>query len=91
VEFFSYVTNELDSDIGFEEIRYDQLPEDIRDHSIQELSLRRRTGVNIIGHRLAHGSYEVNPGPDTCLKEGDSFIVVGSQPQILALRDFLDF
>ncbi|OAV45743.1 potassium transporter TrkA [Lewinella sp. 4G2] len=90
VEFFSYVTNELDSDIGFEEILFDQLPRHLRQRPIKDLNLRRESGVNIIGHRKGNGRYAVNPGPEATLKEGESFIVVGSQPQILALREYLN-
>ena len=91
VEFFSYVTNELDSDIGFEEIRYDQLPQNMQGKSIRGLHLRVNSGINVIGHRLNSGKYAVNPGPETVLEPGDSFIAVGSQPQILALRKYLNF
>ncbi|MEM9930908.1 MAG: potassium channel protein [Bacteroidota bacterium] len=90
VEFFSYVTNELDSDIGFEELRYDQLPAAMRGKSIRDLHLRVNSGVNVIGHRLSEGKYDVNPNPDAVLAPGDSFILVGSQPQILALREYLN-
>lgn len=90
VEFFSYVTNELDSDIGFEEIRYDQLPAAMQGKSIQHLNLREKSGVNVIGHRLGTGKYDVNPGPGTVLEPGASFITVGSQPQIIALRKYLN-
>lgn len=89
VEFFSYVTNELDSDIGFEEIRYDQLPKRLHGKPLRDLGLRNNSGVNVIGHRLSGGKYDVNPSPDTVMSEGGSFIAVGSQPQILALRDYL--
>jgi voltage-gated potassium channel len=90
VEFFSYVTNELDSDIGFEEIRYDQMPEEMRGKSIHNMNLREKAGVNIIGHRYGQGKYSINPGPSAALKPGESFIAVGSQPQILALRNYLN-
>ncbi|MFK8164325.1 MAG: TrkA family potassium uptake protein [Lewinella sp.] len=89
VEFFSYVTNELDSDIGFEEIRYDQLPENLRGKPLLDLGLRNNSGVNVIGHRLTGGKYDVNPSPDTIMEPGGSFIAVGSEPQILALRKYL--
>lgn len=89
VEFFSYVTNELDSDIGFEEIRYDQLPKRLLGKPLRDLGLRNNSGVNVIGHRLSGGKYDVNPSPDTVMSEGGSFIAVGSQPQILALRNYL--
>lgn len=90
VEFFSYVTNELDSDIGFEEIRYDQLPAVLRGKNIQGMNLRENSGVNVIGHRKANGKYDVNPNPSATLTVGESFITVGSQPQILALRKYLN-
>ena len=90
VEFFSYVTNELASDIGFEEILYAQLPAAYKGSSIQEINFRAKSGVNVIGHRLAGGKYVVNPAPDAKLQAGESFIAVGSQPQVLALREFLE-
>ena len=90
VEFFSYVTNELDSDIGFEEVRYDQLPQKMRGKSIQNMNLRENAGVNVIGHRYGEGKYDVNPEPSATLQPGESFITVGSQPQILALREYLN-
>ncbi|NJB87334.1 voltage-gated potassium channel [Lewinella marina] len=86
IEFFSFITNELSGDIGFEELRYDQLPERYRGKPIADLHLRANTGVNIIGHRLGSGKYLVNPGPDTILEPNASFIVVGNPEQIGALR-----
>lgn len=90
VEFFSYVTNELASDIGFEEILYEQLPASLRDKTIQEINFRGSSGVNIIGHRFTGGKYIVNPAPNAALSKGESFIAVGSQPQVLALRKMLE-
>jgi voltage-gated potassium channel len=89
VEFFSYVTNELDSDIGFEEIRYDQLPQSLQGKPLRDLGLRLHSGVNVIGHRLSGGQHDVNPSPETIMGPGGSFIAVGSQSQILALRKYL--
>ena len=82
VEFFSFITNELSADIGFEELTYDQLPDKYRGKPIMELNLRSTTGVNIIGHRLQGGKYQVNPGPDTVLSPEGSFIVVGNPKQL---------
>lgn len=90
VEFFSYVTNELASDIGFEEVLFDHLPQDLKGKTIMEINFRGNSGVNVIGHRLINGRYVVNPGPEAKLVVGESFITVGSQPQIMALRKFLD-
>jgi voltage-gated potassium channel len=87
VEFFSFITNELSADIGFEELRYDQLPDKYRDKPIMDMNLRASTGVNIIGHRLRGGKYLVNPSPNTILKPEGSFIVVGNPEQLTAFRN----
>jgi voltage-gated potassium channel len=90
VEFFSFITNELSADIGFEELRYDQLPSRYRGKPILQLNLRSTTGVNIIGYRLGDGQYQVNPGPKTILEEGGSFIVVGNPEQLTRFRGHFD-
>ncbi|WP_116126196.1 potassium channel family protein [Lewinella sp. IMCC34183] len=90
IEFFSFITNELSADIGFEELRYDQIPDQYRGKPIADLHLRASTGINIIGHRLGGGKYQVNPGPETVLEPGGSFIVVGNPEQIGALRQLFD-
>ena len=90
VEFFSFITNELSADIGFEELTYDQLPAKYRGKPILDLNLRSTTGVNIIGHRLQGGKYQVNPGPDTVLAPEGSFIVVGNPKQLDDFRRLFD-
>lgn len=87
VEFFSFITNEFHTDIGFEEILYDHLPAGMRGKSIRDWHIRSTTGVNIIGWRNHEGRYQVNPGPDTILQPGDSFIVIGSDEQLQQLRE----
>ncbi len=89
VEFFSFITNEYRSDIGFEEIRYEDLPLGCKGKSIRELRLRRATGANIIGFKGADGHYEVNPEPETILGPNTSFIVLGNNAQLKALKDFI--
>lgn len=89
VEFFSFITNESQSDIGFEEIAFEDLPSAMRDAPIADLHLRRETGVNIIGYRDERGAYFVNPPPDTTLRPGGSFIVLGSDDQLKKLHALL--
>ncbi len=86
IEFFGFMANEYESDISFEEILYKNLPDQFRGKPIHQLNLRRDTGVNIIGHRQATGKYLVNPGPETVLSAGESFIVLGTVNQIKELR-----
>ncbi|MEM9920723.1 MAG: potassium channel protein [Bacteroidota bacterium] len=86
VEFFSQVTNEFEADIGFEEIRYDQVKPQNQNKSIKELNIRKSTGANIIGYKQRQGLYIINPQPEVILEEGTSFIVLGSVEQLDKLR-----
>lgn len=90
VEFFSFITSENQADIGFEEIRYLDLPVHLRGLPIKEMHLRYNTGVNIIGYRDSGGGYRVNPPPDTLLGPGCSFIVLGSEAQLQQLHQLLE-
>jgi voltage-gated potassium channel len=90
VDFFSFITNDYESDIGFDEIKYENLPDHCRGIPIQELKLREHTGTNIIAHRRADGKYTVNPVPTTVLNPGGSFIVLGDVTQLAKLDDYLE-
>ena len=89
VEFFTFITNESNSDIGFEEIGYDELPESVRDKTIRESGIRNLTGANIIGFKDEKGRYIANPDPENRLTPNSSFIVLGNQKQLTSLRDML--
>jgi voltage-gated potassium channel len=90
VEFFSFITREYESDIGFEELHYEDLKEQYKGLPIREMHLRAQTGANIIGYRNKMGTYQVNPGPDTILNEGASFIVLGSKEQLAKLHELVE-
>ncbi|MBK7408297.1 MAG: potassium channel protein [Saprospirales bacterium] len=90
VEFFSFITNHYGSDIDFEELHYEQLPPACQGSSIRELSLRKASGINIIGFKKGEGEFIVNPEPDVVLVPGSSFILMGNTAQMHALHDYLD-
>lgn len=86
VEFFGFITNEYHSDIGFEELHYEHLPDGFQGKPISALRLRSQTGANIIGYRNKHGAYEVNPSPEVVLAPNETFIVLGSEEQLERLK-----
>lgn len=86
VEFFSFITSEYHSDMGFEELNYRDLPEMYQGRPISDLALRSQTGANIIGYRNEMRDYEVNPAPSVVLKPGEAFIVLGNEEQLKKLR-----
>jgi voltage-gated potassium channel len=89
-EFFAFISDEVDHDIGFAEISYENMPAKCQEKSIAELGIRKATGTNIIGYKTDTGKYIVNPKPDTILKPNTSFILVGNTEQLNALQEFLD-
>ncbi|MCG8329144.1 MAG: potassium channel protein [Chitinophagales bacterium] len=89
VEFFSFITNEYRSDIGFEEVSYESLPQQCKGHTLSQLNIRQITGANVIGYKAPNGHYDVNPGPDTILVPYSSFIILGSNDQLEKLREYL--
>lgn len=88
VEFFSFLTNDFHSDIGFEEIDFDDLAPDYQYKTIRELGVRHATGANIIGYKQPNGKYMVNPPPDTAFLPNSSFILLGNSSQLTAVRKF---
>ena len=89
VEFFTFLTNEAQSDIGFEEITFENLPFECQNKSIRDLNIRKATGANIIGFKQPGGEYVVNPSPDTIIIPNSSFIVLGDSHQLNQLRTYL--
>jgi voltage-gated potassium channel len=89
-EFFSYITRELESDIEFEELKYENMPSSCQGVAIKDLHIRKETGTNIIAYRPPDGNYIVNPNPDTILHPKSSFIVIGNREQLEALREYME-
>ncbi len=90
LEFFSLITNEYQNDVSFEEIHYEEVPNNCRNKSIRDLNIRKATGANIIGYKDFENKYQVNPDPDVVLRPGSSFIVLGSREQLDKLNGHLE-
>ena len=89
VEFFSFITNEYESDLTFEVIPFEELPLNCQGKSISEMAIREITGANIIGVKEPEGGFEVNPSPDVVLSPGQSFIFLGTEEQLKSLRQYI--
>ncbi len=91
MEFLTYVTNEKDMvDIGFEEIRYEDMPVAIHGKSLEYIDVGPATGTHIIGLIRPDGTFVVNPAPDERLIEGSSMITLGTRDQLDRLQLYLD-
>lgn len=89
VEFFSFLTNAMKTEFGFEEIHYEQLPAELKVQSIRELALCEKTGVNIVSYCHPDGHFSVNPEPSLHPEPGSSFIVLGTKAQLGKLWELM--
>ena len=74
-------------DLRFEEIVV--TPECRRSgRSLADLRLHESTGAVIVALRRADGAFDVTPGPDTVLDDGDVLIGVGTTEEMRRLEEF---
>ncbi|HLF65521.1 MAG TPA: potassium channel protein [Saprospiraceae bacterium] len=89
VEFFSFITNEFATDIGFEEVQSNLLPPAFLGKSLGELDIQGKTGANIIGLVRSNGANIINPEPHEQIQPGSSLIIIGSPLQLQRMREML--
>ncbi len=89
VEFIEYIMLQSNRESGIEELSCSQLASCFANKSIRELDIRNVSGANIVGIRLADGSYIINPSPEIMLTAKDKLFVLGNRNQIENLRNIL--
>ena len=57
--------------------------------SNENLNIRKKTGVNVIGLKLATGVFTLNPDPETVLTKEMKLITLGNKEQIAQLRTLM--
>ncbi len=87
LEFIDHITGRIN--IRLEEILFNSLPESMRKKTLAELDIRNKTGANIIGFKTAEGDYVINPPSDTVMMPDAKLFVLGTQEQVLKLKEIL--
>jgi voltage-gated potassium channel len=87
IEFLDHITGQGGPNINLEEIVFNELPEQLRNHTIKDLEIRNKSGANIIGFKTAHGEYVINPSADTKIIPGAKLFVLGTPEQVAKLRE----
>ncbi|GIV40950.1 MAG: potassium transporter TrkA [Vicingaceae bacterium] len=82
IEFFDYLSGNLQKDVYIEEVNLDRINPDIIGKTIEELNIRTLTGVNLIGYKDKNGFMHLNPPPGLILEENMKFYVLGNKEQI---------
>lgn len=89
MEFIDHITAEVGDNISLEEISFDRIPDELKNKTLKDLEIRNRSGANIIGYKTAQGEYIVNPSADTLIIAESKLFVLGTQEQIILLKQIL--
>ncbi|MDG1333161.1 MAG: NAD-binding protein [Crocinitomicaceae bacterium] len=82
MEFIDSIRVQGYMESNVESISYEELPEELRGHTIGELESRGVTGVTIVGFKSDDGEYMINPDFDIKVDKGSKLFVLGSKKQI---------
>ncbi len=89
VNFLKVLNGQGGQSLVFEEFSSDDLTAEMREHSIGELDIRRKTGANLLAVTQANGDLSINPGAETILHSGMKMIVLGDEKQIDRFKQVL--
>ena len=91
VDFLKRIDVRGDGDTNLVEIVCSKLPDELKNHSINDLGIRNKSGANIIGFKTPDGDFVINPHPDTKMIPNAKLFVLGTHQQIQILKDILKF
>jgi voltage-gated potassium channel len=86
IEFIDYLSGEEGESINMESVPYNDLPDAIKDKSLQEVMTWKKTGVNCIGIKNKEGKFVINPPENTLITQGMKVIVLGTRQQIQQMK-----
>lgn len=82
MEFIDLIRVSGNSEVNLEEISFEQLNEQFKGCTINELQLKSNSGCNVIGYKSPEGTYNINPDPETKIVFGAKLFVLGNPKQI---------
>ena len=86
IEFIDFLSGEEGEAINMESVPYSDLPDGIKDKSLEEIMNWKKTGVNCIGVKSAEGKFIINPPGETIISKGMKVIVLGTRFQIQRMK-----
>jgi voltage-gated potassium channel len=88
IEFLDTLLLQSTDDVNLDEIRCIAVPDD-KKTTIASLSLRKKTGVNVVGIKKENGELIHNPKPDIKISKRDILLVLGTPEQIQSMRELI--
>ena len=89
VEFIDSILIDSEFEANLVEIDCDTMADETLNKTLTELSIRRATGVNLIGIKQKDSVFVYNPPADFKLSTDDKLFVIGTPEQIVNLKKLL--
>ena len=86
MEFLDLIQVSGKATVNLEEINFQQLPENLKYCTINDLKQKAMVGCNVIGLKSKEGEYVINPSNDTKIIPGSKLFVLGNPEQIRLLN-----
>ncbi len=86
VEFLDHISVQGVDQTNLEEIVCSEFSKNLMNHTIQDLDVRMKSGVNIIGFKTPEGKFIINPTPDTLMIPNSKLFVLGTPEQISTFK-----
>lgn len=90
VEFLEHLSVHGEEPTNLEEIICGNLHPSIENKTINEIGIRKKSGVNIIGFKGPEGEYILNPDPDTPVSKGAKLFVLGTKDEVERVKKILE-
>lgn len=65
-----------------EQVKHEDLKAEYQEKSIQDLDIRKDTGVSVLAYQSTQGAFQINPAASTVLQPGGNIIILGSQKEL---------
>jgi voltage-gated potassium channel len=89
LEFLEHLSVHGKEPTNLEEILCSDIHVSIENKTINEIGIRKNTGVNIIGFKSPQGEYIMNPSPETPVSKDSKLFVLGTAEQVMKVRKIL--
>ena len=87
IEFINNLWGDEAESINIESVAYENLPQDLKDKSINDIISWHALGVNCLGIKNEKGNFIINPPRETTIAVGMKIILFGTQLQISKMKE----
>ncbi|CAN5325619.1 potassium channel protein [soil metagenome] len=89
IEFINSLWGDDAESINIESVAYEELPDELKDKSIFEVTKWNNTGVSCLGIKNARGKFIINPPGDTLIQNKMKIMLFGTMYQIAEAKRLL--